>query len=493
MNTIKNGTSVSEYLENIKDDHAALRHFFTTMPKGGDIHNHLTGSAYAETYFELAASHKMYVVLETGKLYKEKPKGVDGTVIQLYKEMDDLHNHRMALIDKWSIRNFQPYKYPLGPDEYFFGTFGLLSALTSIQDYDDNFALGNLANLMHELKVRAVFERVQYLEVMGCSPIFPKYCFLEEKQYKYFDKNLKEFVEGHKDFAIMALLKEIYLLFEKNAEAQKSAHNYLEFVRNVEKRSNNIPSHLTDDISGVLCRYQGYASRGGEPLEVFTQLYIVFKACQEDNGKLLTGCNLVAAENGEKSMIYYRLHMLMFRVLNEQSGYSNISLHAGELSLGLVRPEYLIRHIEQAITNGHACRIGHGVDLPFESQDYILSIMREDHIPVEINLTSNEFILGVKDSEHPILLYHKAGVPLIISTDDLGILRTSLTEQYTLAVLRYGFKYDEIKEIVHNSIKYAFLNEEEKTTQLSNLDALFDIFEKNICAAPETAQPENGN
>lgn len=80
--------------------------------------------------------------MTTGKLYKDKPEGIK--VVRLSKDMDDLHNHRMELIDKWSIRNFQPYKYPLGPDEYFFGTFGLLSAPTS--DIDD------LAHLMRELK-----------------------------------------------------------------------------------------------------------------------------------------------------------------------------------------------------------------------------------------------------------------------------------------------------------------------------------------------------
>ena len=53
-----------------------------------------------QTYFELAAKKGMYVDLKTGKLYKEEPKGIE--TIQLSKEMDDLHNHRMALIDKWS-------------------------------------------------------------------------------------------------------------------------------------------------------------------------------------------------------------------------------------------------------------------------------------------------------------------------------------------------------------------------------------------------------
>lgn len=47
-------TTVETYFDSIKGNHAALRQFFSMMPKGGDIHNHLTGSAYAETYFEIA-------------------------------------------------------------------------------------------------------------------------------------------------------------------------------------------------------------------------------------------------------------------------------------------------------------------------------------------------------------------------------------------------------------------------------------------------------
>lgn len=191
-NEVNTSTTIQEYFESIKGNHAALRQFFTAMPKGGDVHNHLTGSAYAETYFELAAKKGLYVNLETGKLYKEKPNDVE--TIQLSKEMDDLHNHRMTLIDKWSIRNFQPYKYPLGPDEYFFGTFGLLSALTSIPDYDNVDSLNNLAFLMHELKVRAVRENVQYLEVIGIAPIIPKNCFLDDEYDKY-DNDLKGYIK----------------------------------------------------------------------------------------------------------------------------------------------------------------------------------------------------------------------------------------------------------------------------------------------------------
>lgn len=484
MATTKNGNDTpnleqltSEYFESIKGNHAALRQFFTAMPKGGDVHNHLTGSAYAETYFELAAKKGMYVNPKTGRLYAQKPMEVE--TIQLSKDMDDLHNHRMALIDKWSIRNFQPYKYPLGPDEYFFGTFGLLSALTGDAE--------NLACLMHELKVRAVKENVQYLEVMATSPVVPTNCFLDE-YYDTYDEQLKECVKnGTYDEPLKSVLNDILKLFDTNADA--TAEAYLDSIRTLDRQSNQ-SDHCDVDTSNVVCRYQGYSSRGSEPLKVFAQLYVVHKACAKDSDNLLVGCNIVAAENGEKSMLYYRLHMEMFAALATKFHTVKTSLHAGELTLGLGRPEHLTYHIRQAVKTAKAHRIGHGVDLPFEqNSDELLKAMKEK-IPVEINLTSNEFILGVKDTEHPITLYHKAGIPIIISTDDPGILRTSLTEQYTLAALRYGFSYKEIKEFVKNSITYSFLpdhqekGDNKKYEEMEKLKELLTEFEKKFLTEP---------
>lgn len=244
------------------------------------------------------------------------------------------------------------------------------------------------------------------------------------------------------------------------------------------------------DTSNVVCRYQGYSSRGSEPLKVFAQLYVVHKACAEDSDNLLVGCNIVAAENGEKSMLYYRLHMEMFAALATKFPIVNTSLHAGELTLGLGRPEHLTYHIGQAVNTAKAHRIGHGVDLPFEQDsDELLKVMKGNEIPVEINLTSNEFILGVKDTEHPITLYHKAGIPIIISTDDPGILRHSLTELYTLAALRYGFSYKEIKEFVNNSITYSFLpapkrGDNRKYEEMEKLKELLTEFEKKFLTEP---------
>ena len=92
---------------------------------------------------------------------------------------------------------------------------------------------------------------------------------------------------------------------------------------------------------------------------------------------------------------------------------------------------------------------------------------------------SNEFILKVKGSRHPLTLYKEFGVPIVISTDDAGILRTNMTEQYVLLAKRYkDISYNDIKKFVYNSINYSFIKEASVKKQLlKDLDNRFKKFE----------------
>lgn len=456
----------SKYFETIRHDENRLRQFFTQMPKGGDLHNHLTGSAYAETYFRLAAEDRLWVDMTTGKLSQEKAQGM----IQLSPDMKDLHNTRMALIDKWSIRNFNPEKFALGPDEYFFGTFGLFGAVAGKHNVE----------LMRELRQRAAYENVQYLEVMVSSPAInaqkiDEFCysgFYEEYNARLQAAMQEDAKNPGKEDRTTVVLNEIYTQW-------KSLPKFDQFRRDYVKQINDLDEQSALSSAYPVCYYQSYASRNSDPLVVFAQLFVAYNSCVLDNSKVV-GVNIVAAENGEVSIRDYTAHMKMFSVLNAQvPKLVNTSLHAGELTLGLVEPEEMSDHINQAVFTANAKRIGHGVDVAFEKESIVLlNTMKARRTAVEINLTSNEFILGVKGDAHPFMLYRQAGVPVVISTDDPGILRTSLTQQYVLAALRYGLSYYEIKELVRNGIRYGFMPADVKKDLFKKLEDEFAQFEK---------------
>ena len=83
--------------------------------------------------------------------------------------------------------------------------------------------------------------------------------------------------------------------------------------------------------------------------------------------------------------------------------------------------------------------------------------MAADHIAVEVNLTSNDVILGVTGGAHPITLYRRFGVPVTLSTDDQGILRTDLTHEYERAVREQGLTYADLKKVARDSLEFGFM------------------------------------
>ncbi|WP_206156106.1 amidohydrolase family protein [Chitinophaga fulva] len=83
------------------------------------------------------------------------------------------------------------------------------------------------------------------------------------------------------------------------------------------------------------------------------------------------------------------------------------------------------------------------------------------------------------------LLYHTHQVPVVISTDDAGVLRTDLTRQYVLLATRYpSLHYADIKQMIRNGIQYSFIQPAAlKRQQLRQLDAALARFEWQVLRA----------
>jgi adenosine deaminase/adenosine deaminase CECR1 len=215
------------------------------------------------------------------------------------------------------------------------------------------------------------------------------------------------------------------------------------------------------------------------PSQVFSSMVAGFKAASQS--ELVVGVNIVGQESQAVSMRDYTLHMKMFRFLKTQYPKVKVALHAGELALGDVPPEGLKFHIDQAVNLAGADRIGHGIDLAHESNVMaLMAKMRAAGVPVEVNLTSNEFINGISGANHPVTLYRKHGVPFVISTDDAGVTRHDLSHEYVLFASRYKPDYAEVKKLSYDSLRYAFLPDAQKQRLTRQLDQRFARFEAAI-------------
>ena len=172
----------------------------------------------------------------------------------------------------------------------------------------------------------------------------------------------------------------------------------------------------------------------------------------------MVAINFVGEEDGHSAMTDYAEQMRMVGFLRALYPKVHVSLHAGELAPGLVPPEGLCCHIRLAVEEAGVDRVGHGVDVMYEDRPYeLLKTMADKGVLVEINLTSNEMILGVSGKLHPFATYRKFGVPVALSTDDAGIERIDLTHEYARAVSDYALTYADLKALVRNSLEYSFL------------------------------------
>ncbi|MEO6729584.1 MAG: hypothetical protein ABIN01_00060 [Ferruginibacter sp.] len=451
--------SVSQYFEKIRDNSAALTAFFSQMPKGGDLHHHYSGSIYAETYLNIAISKDYFVNTRSLQISEtNSPGDLNWTKFSSLKN-DTLNEVKQQLLQKWSIKDFAG-NYP--SHRQFFEAF----------NHFGDVVKGSIEQGLIELKTRAQKENVSYIETTlksaSCDKDVTDLYFLNDR-LKYYQSTQDRMLNA-------GLLDSIYRVFQER--------NVIQCALSYNDHMVKLHTTLKLDDSSFTLRFQSFVNRINDPIPFFRSLVVAFEAANRN--PLVVGVNIVAPEHNELSMRDYWQQMQMFNFCHTIYPGVKYSLHAGELTPSLVKPEDLTWHINAAVYDAKANRIGHGVDLPYEKDCYaLLNYMSKHKIAVEINLGSNEFILNVKDDRHPILLYKNFGVPIAICTDDAGILRTNLTEQFVLLAKRYKqITYADIKRFVYNSVEYSFIKEAAVKQKLtSQLNAQFKSFEQKVVAA----------
>jgi len=413
------------------DLHALL----VDMPKGADLHNHLSGAIYAESWIRAGAEDGLCVntvTLSFGKAPHATETGPakaaceDGNVpaAQAFK---DQHLYD-ALIDAFSMRGYVPSPGVTGHD-HFFDTFAKFGGTDP----------RHKGEWLDEVATRAAAQNEQYLELME-TPDFSHIAGMAHE------------IGWHDDFAQLR-----DALLARNLEGDTAAAR--KSFADAETLRAKIERCGQPDASPA-CRVEIrfiYQILRGFPKEiVFAQTLLAFETASVDPH--VVGLNFVMPEDGYTSMTDYAWQMRMTGFLHEKYPKVHITHHAGELAPGLVTQEGLCCHIRWAVEQGHAERIGHGVDVMYEERPYeLLKLMAEKHVMVEIALTSNDVILGVSGKEHPFPIYRKFGVPVALSTDDEGVSRIDLTHEYVRAVETYGLRYAEVKLLVRTGLEHSFL------------------------------------
>jgi hypothetical protein len=396
------------------------------MPKGGDIHNHLGGSVYAESYLAWAAEEDFCVRKAGEKLELLKCAAGDPTMTRL-AALTDLRIYN-RLIDQMSTRNLT-FAERTGHYDFFdsFRTAGPVSRL-------------RVGEMVAEVATRAAGQRTYYLELM---------ISLQNKAVREFGRKIglrSDYSSTHSALLEAGLADLVAAGREELNELGRELRQAMD--------CDGMDAPLGCEVT---IRYLQQTSRNRTPAEVFAQLAFAAEIARADSR--VVGINLIAPEDDRVALRDYTAHMEMLEFLVAAAPEPvNVALHAGELTLGLVHPRELRFHIREAVEVGQARRIGHGVDIAYENDALeLLKDMRERGVLVEICLTSNDIILNIRGDEHPLPVYLEAGVPLALATDDEGISRIDLTNEYLRAALTYDLGYRELKTMARNSLAHSFL------------------------------------
>ena len=420
--------NVSRYLDSIRHNPQLLLAFLQEMPKGGDLHNHLPGAIYAESFIDFAAADNFCVDRTTSVLIappcdRSCEKFTSKPAISCAYQDQVLYN---SLVDAWSMRNWN--REESGHD-HFFATF-------------DKFfpaIINHIGDSLAEAASRAASDHLQYLELMNTADGMQAALLGAKLGWDDdFGKQREKLIAGGMKDVIAATRTQL-------DRDESKMHALLK-----------CGTPQANPGCDVRVRFLYQVLRGLPREQVFAQILLGFELAQAD--PRFVGLNLVMPEDWYVPMHDFELHMQMLDYLHRIYPKVHISLHAGELAMGLVPPEGLRFHIRDSIERGHAERIGHGVSIMSERDP--LGLMREmSHrkVLVEICLTSNDVILNTSGPDHPLPTYLQEAVPVALATDDEGVSRSDMTHEYVRAAGTYDLSYATLKRIARQSLEHSFL------------------------------------
>ncbi|MEJ6669716.1 MAG: hypothetical protein QNL18_02235 [Pseudomonadales bacterium] len=407
----------------------ALHDFLYNMPKGGDLHQHLSGSIFSEWWWQLALGKPaqgeiFFTRLRMGNCLPIDAAAAAGNAQLLFQTISQYRFDRLSACQQtmftalaqlnpaeqqaWmnSVRLDEPSE---GRDEFF---------ETHWQRLGDVIANPWIMAEALALHIKAFAdEGLVYLE--------PQVTLL-----------------GYRDKAGLALTpSEVATIF-------RARLNQPDLVK-----------------TGVTLRFQQSILRFLPDAE--TELAHAYQIVSDEPEWIAV--NMVGREDDDRG------HPLRFletiRGLRQQYPDVRLSIHAGEVD----EPNH---HVRDTLLLG-ADRIGHGLNLISDRQTLIQ--MRHGPYLVEINLISNLLLEYVPEfSAHPFPEYLRLGVPVALSTDDRGMWDSTMTDEYFVAVKSFNLSWSELRRLTENSIQYSFLAPGPKAVLLVSLDQRFTAFEKRM-------------
>jgi adenosine deaminase len=416
--------AAARYAENPTD----LTLFLEQLPKGADLHHHLTGAVYAESYIQYAA--------EDGDCFDATftivPPPCDGAKgsSPASRAITD-YLFRNLTINALSARDYSPVQGDASILVHFFQTFFKFDLVTN----------GHWPEMLAEVVHRAALQHEVYLESM-LSP--DKFKSLPLGERVGWDDNFDRLRAKLDAAGVPALVAES----RKNLDAAEAG----------ERKLLGCGGPAPDVGCGLTVRYIFQVLRDEPKQQVFAQIQTAFELAAAD--PRVVSVNPVQPQDDYLPMSDFELHMRIFGYFHKLYPKLHLTMHAGELFPGLGKPEDMENpsHIRDSIEIGGADRIGHGLDVLYERDPKgLLAMMARRHILVEDPIFIHELLGPGVVGGDLLPIYVKAGVPVSLATDDEGGVRSNLTQTFLRAVVGYHIDYFGLKKLVRDSLEHGYM------------------------------------
>lgn len=194
--------------------------------------------------------------------------------------------------------------------------------------------------------------------------------------------------------------------------------------------------------------------------------YRLAKLAVDYKGRGVVGFDLAGAEKDFPAKDHRRAFAL---IINNNV---NSTVHAGEA--------FGPKSIAQALHYCGAHRIGHGVRL--REDPNLLNYVTDHRIPLEICISSNLQTGAVKKiADHPMKFYYEYGVRVTLNTDSRLVSDTSVSKELYLAAKNFDLTPFNLRDILINGFKSAFLPYNEKVLLLkSSLVEIDELLRKKF-------------
>jgi adenosine deaminase CECR1 len=178
-------------------------------------------------------------------------------------------------------------------------------------------------------------------------------------------------------------------------------------------------------------------------------------AARERDPARFAGLDLVEEEDRTHGTLFFAEEILAARREAGRRGLTlPLFLHSGETSRASGENLY------DAILLG-APRIGHGLALV--RHPLLMEVARQRGIAVEVCPISNQVLGYVPDlRSHPAVAYINAGIPVVLSPDDPGLMRHTFSHDFYEAVLAWELDLRDLKQLALSSLAHSAMGTEEK-------------------------------